>query len=85
MQVPVNAIQTNWVVFKKIMRRLSESHVQAFFEVTASNKAQFLEFAAWLDKMAEAFDESKKKASLKQLADHFRIDPNDHSESSRCI
>jgi hypothetical protein len=35
--------------------------------------------------MAEAFDESKKKASLKQLADHFRIDPNDHSESSRCI
>ena len=75
MQVPVEALTNKWKDLDFVMSRLCESHSDTFYEVSDKNRSSFLEFSDWLDRVAPGFDE-RRRASLMQAAEHFRIDPS---------
>ena len=73
MQVPLDTVRAHRAELRAIVKRLSQSHTQAFFEIDDQSMPLLLAFSRWLDALAQSSE--TERVWLHSLAEDFRSDP----------
>ena len=76
MTVPIAVASARFDTLATILRELSISHSDTYFEVDESNKAPFAGFAQWLGDLARV-ERGDRAEWLQDLAYQFQLDPKD--------